>query len=76
MSPAEPMNVQQPPHPMYALTTYELSRYRRELEHAVKTLPEHTTVSEQLRQRLADVLAEQESRAQVAATTRRRVLGL
>jgi len=32
---AEPMTVQPPKHPMHALTTYELSRYRRELEHAL-----------------------------------------
>ena len=29
----------QPAHPLHALTTYELSRYRRELEHALKALP-------------------------------------
>src|SRR5690349_15144770 len=28
-----PMNTPQPPHPLHALTTYELARYRRELEH-------------------------------------------
>jgi hypothetical protein len=35
---AEPVTVHPPEHPMHALTTYELSRYRRELEHA--RLPE------------------------------------
>jgi len=38
---AEPVTVQPPAHPIHALTTYELSRYRRELEHALKELREH-----------------------------------
>ena len=56
------MAIQQPPHPMYALTTYELRNYRRELEHSLKTLPEHAQVRALLQQRLAEVLAEQDSR--------------
>ena len=56
------MAIQQPPHPMYALTTYELRNYRRELEHSLKTLPEHAQVRALLQQRLTEVLAEQESR--------------
>jgi hypothetical protein len=28
-----------PPHPLPALTTYELIRYRRELEHALTAIP-------------------------------------
>ena len=52
----------QPPHPMHALTTYELRNYRRELEHSLKTLPEHAQVRALLQQRLAEVLAEQDSR--------------
>lgn len=35
------MSVEPPPHPLYALTTYELKNYRRELEHSLKALPEH-----------------------------------
>jgi hypothetical protein len=31
------MAIEQPPHPMHSLTTYELKNYRRELEHALKT---------------------------------------
>jgi hypothetical protein len=54
--------MQQPPHPMPQLTTYELRDYRHELEHALKTLPDHATVRAQLQARLAEVLAEQESR--------------
>ena len=30
-----------PPHPLDALTSYELSRYRRQLEHALKAVPGH-----------------------------------
>ena len=56
----------EPKHPISALTTYELARYRRELEHATATLPEHATVRELLQQRLAAVLAEQDERARIA----------
>jgi len=64
--PAGPVTVEAPAHPLHALTTYELSRYRRELEHALKTLPEHAAVLEVLREKLAEVLAEQESRVVIA----------
>jgi hypothetical protein len=56
------MAIEQPAHPMHSLTTYELKNYRRELEHALKTIPEHAQVRELLQQRLAEVLAEQDSR--------------
>jgi hypothetical protein len=59
------MGIQQPPHPMHALTTYELKNYRRELEHSLKTLPEHAQVRELLQQRLTEVLAEQDSRSRL-----------
>ena len=65
--PAGPIVVEPPEHPLDALTTYELSRYRRELEHALKALPEHAAVRELLRTKLAGVLAEQESRVAIAA---------
>ncbi|HTX26253.1 MAG TPA: hypothetical protein VME19_04440 [Streptosporangiaceae bacterium] len=63
---AGPAPVAPPPHPLYALTTYELSRYRRELEHALTALPGHAPVRGQLQQRLAEVQAEQHSRAQLS----------
>ena len=63
---AEPVTVELPEHPLHALTTYELSRYRRQLEHALKALPEHAAVRELLRAKLAEVLAEQESRVVIA----------
>lgn len=58
--------VPQPGHPVPALTTFELRNYRRELEHALTTLPEHAPVRGLLQDRLAEVLAEQESRAEIA----------
>jgi hypothetical protein len=62
----KPVTVEPPEHPMHALTTYELSRYRHQLEHAVKALPEHAAVHQLLRGKLAAVLAEQESRIAIA----------
>lgn len=67
---AEPATVPQPGHPVPALTTFELRDYRRELEHALTTLPEHAPVRGLLRDKLADVLAEQECRAKIAASGR------
>jgi hypothetical protein len=59
------MTVEQPPHPVHALTTYELRNYRRELEHSLKALPEHVAIRGLLQQRLAEVLAEQDSRSRL-----------
>jgi hypothetical protein len=55
----------EPKYPVSQLTTSELARYRRELEHAVATLPDHATVRKQLEQRLAVVLAEVEERDRI-----------
>ncbi|MDQ2813681.1 MAG: hypothetical protein M3Z75_17900 [Actinomycetota bacterium] len=63
--PSEPANIEPPPHPVHALTTYELRDYRRQLEHALKTLPEHAKVRALLGQKLDQVRAEQTSRAQL-----------
>lgn len=57
-----------PPHPLEALTTYELSRYRRQLEHALKAVPGHDPARTGLQQRLAGVQAEQHSRTTITAT--------
>jgi DNA-binding transcriptional regulator/RsmH inhibitor MraZ len=65
-APAGPVTVEPPEHPLHALTTYELSRYRRQLEHALQALPEHAVVRELLRGKLTEVLAEQESRVAIA----------
>ncbi len=47
------------------MTTYELRDYRRELENSLAPLPENAEVRALLRQRLAEVLAEQEDRHHV-----------
>ena len=65
--PAEPGTVNQPPHPMHALTTYELARYRRELEHAVKGISPDAPVQADLRRKLDEVLAEQAEREQTGS---------
>ena len=62
---AEPAPVQPPRHPLHALTTYELRDYRRDLEHALATAPGPPQAGGLLRQRLADVVAEQESRGTI-----------
>ena len=59
--------MQPPAHPVPALTTYELAAYRRELEHAL-TVPGPAPAREDLHRQLTAVLAEQESRAQIAAS--------
>jgi hypothetical protein len=64
--PAEPVTAE-PKHPVSQLASFELARYRRELQHALKTLPDHAPVRELLQQRLAVVLAEQDERARIAA---------
>jgi hypothetical protein len=64
--PGEPVTVEPPEHPLHALTTYELSSCRRQLEHALKALPEHAAIRELLRGKLAKVLAEQGSRVVIA----------
>jgi hypothetical protein len=67
---AEPANVDPPPHPLYALTTCELSRYRRDLEHALAVLPGGHPGRGQLQQQLTGVQAEQHSRTRLATGER------
>jgi len=55
---------------MSALTTYELARYQRELQHALKTLPGHAEVRTLLKQRLTGVLTEQQARTQLHEASR------
>ena len=61
----EPANVEQPKHPVHALTTGELSRFRRELEHAVKRIPPEAPVQDDLRRKLSEVLAEEDQRQRI-----------
>jgi hypothetical protein len=65
----EPVAVEKPEHPLYALTTYELRDYRRHLERAVGYYVMHhpeAPVLAALRKTLGDVLAEQDDRARAA----------
>ncbi len=64
---AEPGPVASPRHPLPALTTYELARYRCDLEQALRALPAQAAVRELLQDRLTGVLAEQDSRTRIAA---------
>ena len=64
--PAEPVTVDPPPHPLHALTTYEIRDYRRQLEHAIKGIAADAPVQADLKSRLGEVIAEQEQRAKAA----------
>jgi hypothetical protein len=69
MPPTHPMAVEKPQHPLYALTTFELRDYRRQLERAITFADENNLVSPEqdvLRARLDAVLAEQDERARLA----------
>ena len=64
-----PVNVDQPKHPLHALTTYELRDYHRQLEQAVAFFDQQEPVppaGARLQARLDDVLAEQDERARLA----------
>jgi hypothetical protein len=65
--PAEQATVEQPKHPVYALTTGEISRYRRELEHAIAGIASDAPVQADLKRRLDEVLAEEEQRRKAAS---------
>jgi hypothetical protein len=61
--------VEQPSHPLYALTTYELVGYRRELEYAIAFFGQQQPVPPvraDLQAALDAVLAEQADRAMIA----------
>ena len=61
---------------MHALTSFELRRYRCELEHAIKGIAPDAPVQEDLRRKLGEVLAEQESPTQVQHGSRKGACGL
>jgi hypothetical protein len=70
MTAAAAPTVDQPGHPLPALTTFELRDYRRELESAIAFFDKQTPVPPargQLQARLDAVIAEQEDRARLAA---------
>ena len=62
-------HVDQPKHPLHALTTFELRDYRRQLESAIAFFDRQDPVPaarDRLQSRLDDVLAEQDDRARLA----------
>lgn len=72
--PTEPVTVDQPRHPLHALTTYELRDYRRQLESAIAFFDKNDPVPparDQLQATLYEVLAEQAERRQIARACNR-----
>jgi hypothetical protein len=66
--PGEPVTVERPIHPVAEMTTFEISAYKRNLEHALSlpTLPASCWLPrEQLQKQLDAVLAEQDERAHI-----------
>ena len=67
--PAEPVTVDQPKHPLHAMTTFELRDHRRQLENAIAFFARQDPVPpacRRLQARLDDVIAEQDDRARLA----------
>jgi hypothetical protein len=64
--PADRTNVTPPEHALPRLATFELTRYRRELERALKKLPTDSGDRPRIIGQLSEVLAEQESRQRIA----------
>jgi len=67
--PAEPVTVDQPKHPLHAMTTFELRDYRRQLESAIAFFDRQDPVPparHRLQAKLDEVTAEQDDRARLA----------
>ena len=67
--PAEPVTVDQPKHPLHAMTTFELRDYRHQLEDAIAFFDRQDPVPparRRLQARRDDVTAEQDDRARLA----------
>jgi hypothetical protein len=67
--PADPLTVDQPPHPLHALTTFELRDYRRQLESAIAFFDAQDPIPQarhRLQTKLDAVLAEQDERVRIA----------
>jgi hypothetical protein len=66
----DPATLAPPKHPLYALTTSELSSHRRQLENAIAYCDGMDPVPQargDLQARLDDVIAEQDDRTRLAA---------
>ncbi len=69
VAPGPAPRVNQPKHPLPAMTTYELRAYRRQIENALAFFAAQDpvpAVRDGLQARLHDVMAEQESRKRIA----------
>ena len=67
--PDQAPTVEQPRHPLHALTTYELRDYRRQLEHAITFFDQQRPVPPVravMQARLDAVTAEQDDRVRIA----------
>jgi hypothetical protein len=67
--PADPGSVEQPRHPLHALTTYELADYRRQLDSAIAFFDTKEPIPserDRLQARLEAVIAEQDDRTRLA----------
>jgi len=65
----EPTTIEQPKHPLHAMTTFELREYRRQLESAIAFFDRQDPVPparRRLQAKLDDVTAEQDDRARLA----------
>ena len=68
--PIKPVTVEPPEHPLYALTTYELTYYRRRLENAIAFLGKQDpipAIRADMQAALDRVIAEQDDRTRIAA---------
>ena len=63
---ADHVSVETPKHALCALTTAELTRYRRELEKAIAAIADTAPVQLTLAERLEAVTAEQQDRERIA----------
>ena len=63
---SESVTIRQPEYPVFALTTYELAGYRRELEKTLARRARARPGPELARRLLSEVLAEQADRADIA----------
>jgi hypothetical protein len=69
MTTTDPVTAEQPKYPLYALTTFELSGYRRQLENAIAYFGKQDpvpAVRANLQAALDGVIAEQDDRKKLA----------
>jgi hypothetical protein len=62
---SEPVAVDQPAHPLGALTSYELREYRQRIEGAIKGISPDAPIQADLRRKLAELEAETAERERI-----------